>query len=157
MTGALGSQGPAGRWGENAGTPALLPSGYLLAALTLLVVAPPALAGWIVGAAVVGLGWVSRGRLSAAGAVTGALALSVIVPAAAAAASAGSSAKAERRGAAHLQGPTLAQLVRLTLDQPSGDQVLEELELGPDVAGGFDEVHQHQDGELTVAGGRSWP
>jgi hypothetical protein len=52
------------------------------------------------------------------------------------------------------KAPTLAQLARLILDQPSGDQVLEELELGAGVS--FDEVHQDQDGELTVAGGPWW-
>jgi hypothetical protein len=42
-------------------TPALLPSGYLLAALALLVLAPPAILGWLPGAWVVRCGWVSRG------------------------------------------------------------------------------------------------
>lgn len=80
MTGALGSSRGAGREREAAATPALLPSGYLLAALTLLLVAPPALAGWVAGAWVVRIGWVSRGRLAAAGGVTGALALLLIGP-----------------------------------------------------------------------------
>jgi len=53
--------------------------------------------------------------------------------------------------------PTPAAVASLTLDQPSGAQVLKELELGPDVAGGFDEVHQDADGELSIAGGRWWP
>ena len=56
------------------GHPALVPSGYLLAALALLLIAPPALAGWLAGAWVVRCGWVSRGRLAAAASVTGALA-----------------------------------------------------------------------------------
>jgi len=51
---------------------------YLLAALALLVVAHPAILGWIVGAGVVPGGWVSRGRLAAAASVTGAPALLVI-------------------------------------------------------------------------------
>ncbi len=74
MTGALGSCRGAGRERGSA-TPALLPSGYLLAALALLLVAPPAILGWVVGAWVVRGGWVSRGRLAAAGGVTGTLAL----------------------------------------------------------------------------------
>jgi len=45
MTGALGSSRGAGREREAAATPALLPSGYLLAALALLLVAPPAILG----------------------------------------------------------------------------------------------------------------
>jgi hypothetical protein len=56
------------------------PSGYLVAALLVLVLAPPAILGWVAGAVVVRSGWVSRRRLSAAGAVTGALALVVIGP-----------------------------------------------------------------------------
>jgi hypothetical protein len=60
--------------------PRALPSGHLLAALALLVLAPPAILGWVAGAVVVRCGWVSRRRLSAAGAVTGALALVVIGP-----------------------------------------------------------------------------
>jgi hypothetical protein len=56
------------------------PSGHLLAALVLLVVAPPAIVGWLIGAGVVRGGWVSRGRLAAAASVTGALALLVIGP-----------------------------------------------------------------------------
>jgi hypothetical protein len=67
---------PVGR--EGSGHPAPLPSGYLLAALVLLLVAPPALAGWVAGAWVVRVGWVSRGRLAAAGGVTGALAVLLI-------------------------------------------------------------------------------
>lgn len=54
--------------------------GYLLAALALLVLAPPAILGWLAGAWVVRGGWVSRGRLAAAASVTGALALLVIGP-----------------------------------------------------------------------------
>ena len=50
--------------------------GHLLTAL-LLVLVPPAVAGWLVGAWVVRCGWVSRRRLAAAGGVTGALALSI--------------------------------------------------------------------------------
>lgn len=57
--------------------------GHLLTAL-LLVLVPPAVAGWLVGAWVVRCGWVSRGRLAAAGGVTGALALLSIDPAVAA-------------------------------------------------------------------------
>jgi hypothetical protein len=68
-------------WGENAGTRAAL--GHLLTAL-LLVLLPPAVAGWLVSAWVVRCGWVSRGRLAAAGGVTGALALLSIDPAVAA-------------------------------------------------------------------------
>jgi hypothetical protein len=60
-----------------AATPALLPSGYLPAALALL---RPALAGWMASAWVVRGGWVSRGRLAAAASVTGAPALLVIGP-----------------------------------------------------------------------------
>ncbi len=60
------------------------PSGYLLAAVVVLVLAPPALLGWVAGAGVLRSGWVSRRRLSAAGAVTGALALVLIGPARAA-------------------------------------------------------------------------
>jgi hypothetical protein len=60
--------------------PRALPSGHLLAALALLVLAPPAILGWVAGTVVVRCGWVSRRRLSAAGAVTGALALVVIGP-----------------------------------------------------------------------------
>src|SRR5215208_612270 len=48
--------------------------------LALLVLAPPAILGWIVGAWVVRGSWVSRGRLAAAASVTGALALLVIAP-----------------------------------------------------------------------------
>jgi hypothetical protein len=43
-------------------------------------VAPPALAGWVAGAWVVRIGWVSRGRLAAAGGVTGTLAVLLIGP-----------------------------------------------------------------------------
>ena len=57
--------------------------GHLLTAL-LLVLVPPAVAGWLVGAWVVRFGWVSRRRLAAAGGVTGALALPSIDPAVAA-------------------------------------------------------------------------
>jgi uncharacterized membrane protein len=60
--------------------PRALPSGHLLAALALLVLAPPAILGRVAGTVVVRCGWVSRRRLSAAGAVTGALALVVIGP-----------------------------------------------------------------------------
>jgi hypothetical protein len=48
------------------------------------VVAPLALAGWLAGAAAIRSGWVSRGRLAAAAAVTGALALLLIGPSVAA-------------------------------------------------------------------------
>ena len=70
-------------WGSRSdltGCPALVASGHLLAALALLVLAPPAILGWIVGAWVVRGGWVSRGRLAAAASVTGALAKLVIAP-----------------------------------------------------------------------------
>jgi hypothetical protein len=50
----------------------------------LVVLVPPAVAGWLVGAWVVRFGWVSRRRLAAAGGVTGALALLSIDPAVAA-------------------------------------------------------------------------
>jgi hypothetical protein len=76
MTGSPGRPAAAGQ--HSPATPALLPYGYLLAALALLLLAPPALAGWVAGAWVVRGGWVSRGRLAAAGGVTGALALLVI-------------------------------------------------------------------------------
>src|SRR5215211_153372 len=56
------------------------PSGYLIAAVLLLALAPPALVGWVAGAGVLRSSWVSRRRLSAAGAVTGALALVLIGP-----------------------------------------------------------------------------
>jgi hypothetical protein len=46
--------------------------------VALLVLAPPAILGWIGGAVVVRFGWVSRGRLAAAASVTGAPALLVI-------------------------------------------------------------------------------
>jgi len=72
MTGSPGRPAAAGQ--HSPATPALVPSGYLLAALALLVLAPPALAGWVAGAGVVRGGWVSRGRLAAAASVTGALA-----------------------------------------------------------------------------------
>jgi hypothetical protein len=61
MTGSLWPPRAAGWHREAAATPALLPSGYLLAALALLVLAHPAILGWIVGAWVVRGGWVSRG------------------------------------------------------------------------------------------------
>jgi hypothetical protein len=79
MTGSPGPPRAAGPE-PGVGTPALLPSGYLLAALALLLLAPPALAGWVAGAWVVRGGWVSRGRLAAAASVTGALALLVSAP-----------------------------------------------------------------------------
>jgi hypothetical protein len=70
----------AGQQRQTAAAPALVPSGYLLA-LLLLVLAPPAILGWLAGAVVVRLGWVSRGRSAAAGGgATGALALLVIGP-----------------------------------------------------------------------------
>jgi hypothetical protein len=78
MTGSLWPPRAAGWHREAAATPALLPSGYLLAALALLVLAHPAILGWIVGAGVVRGGWVSRGRLAAAAGVTGTLALLVV-------------------------------------------------------------------------------
>jgi hypothetical protein len=72
---------PSSRSAEaDSGRPALVPSGYLLA-LLLLVLAPPAILGWLAGAVVVRFGWVSRGRSAAAGGgATGALALLVIGP-----------------------------------------------------------------------------
>ena len=76
MTGSLARPAAAGR--NPPATPALLPSSYLLAALALLVLAPPALLGWLAGAWVVRCGWVSRGRLASAGGVTGTLALVLI-------------------------------------------------------------------------------
>jgi hypothetical protein len=76
MTGSPGRPAAAGQ--HSPATPALVPSGYLLVALALLVLAPPALAGWVAGAWVVRGGWVSRGRLAAAASVTGALALLAI-------------------------------------------------------------------------------
>jgi hypothetical protein len=78
MTGSLARPAAAGQ--NPPATPALVPSGYLPAALALLLIAPPALAGWLAGAWVVRCGWVSRGRLAAAASVTGALALVVIGP-----------------------------------------------------------------------------
>jgi hypothetical protein len=78
MTGSLARPAAAGQYPP--ATPALVPSGYLLAALALLVPAPPALAGWLAGAWVVRCGQVSRGRLAAAGGVTGTLALLIIGP-----------------------------------------------------------------------------
>jgi hypothetical protein len=70
----------AGQQRQTAAAPALVPSGYLLA-LLLLVLAPPAILGWLAGAVVVRFGWVSRGRSAAAGGgATGALALLVIGP-----------------------------------------------------------------------------
>jgi hypothetical protein len=68
MTGSLARPAAAGQ--HSPATPALLPSGYLLAALALLVLAPPAILGWLAGAWVIRCGWVSRGRLAAAGGVT---------------------------------------------------------------------------------------
>ena len=50
------------------------PPAALVAALLLLVLAPPALAGWLLGAALLRAGLVSRWRLAAAATVTGALA-----------------------------------------------------------------------------------
>ncbi len=78
MIGALGPPRAAGLGTKAAGTPAFLPSGYLLAALALLVLAHPTILGWVVGAGVVRGGWVSRERLAAAAGVTGAPALLVI-------------------------------------------------------------------------------
>jgi hypothetical protein len=75
MTGSLNLAGGAGRSQRRRPPPAWLPSGYLLAALALLVLTHPAILGWIVGAGVVRGGWVSRGRLAAAANVTGAPAL----------------------------------------------------------------------------------
>jgi hypothetical protein len=72
MTGSPGRPAAAGQ--TSPATPALLPSGYLLAALAVLMLAPPAILGWLAGAWVVRCGWVSRGRLAAAASVTGALA-----------------------------------------------------------------------------------
>jgi hypothetical protein len=80
MTGSLWPPRAAGQDREAAAAPALLPSGYLLAALALLLVAPSALAGWVAGAVVVGSGRVSRGRLAAAASVTGTLALLAVGP-----------------------------------------------------------------------------
>ena len=45
MTGSLARPAAAGQ--HSPATPALLPSGYLLAALALLVLAPPAILGWL--------------------------------------------------------------------------------------------------------------
>jgi hypothetical protein len=78
MTGSLARPAAAGQ--SPPATPALLPSGYLVAALLLLVLAPPAILGWLAGAVVVRFGSVSRGRLAVAASVTGALALLVIGP-----------------------------------------------------------------------------
>jgi hypothetical protein len=78
MTGSPGRPAAAGQ--HSPATPALLPSGYLLAALALLVLAPPALLGWLAGAWVVRCGCVSRGRLASAGGVTGTLVLLLIGP-----------------------------------------------------------------------------
>lgn len=69
--------------GERMSAPRAAALGHLLTAL-LLVLVPPAVAGWLVGAWVVRFGWVSRRRLAAAGGVTGALALLSIDPAVAA-------------------------------------------------------------------------
>lgn len=60
------------------------PSGYLLAAITMIVIAPPALAGWLAGAAVLRSGRVPRWMLAAAAIVTGGLAALAIGPAVAA-------------------------------------------------------------------------
>jgi hypothetical protein len=77
----IGSPGRPAAAGQNLpATPALVPSGYLLVALALLVLAPPALAGWVAGAWVVRSGRVSRGRLAAAASVTGTLALPAVDP-----------------------------------------------------------------------------
>jgi hypothetical protein len=79
MIGALGPLKQPG-WGtEAAGTPAFLPSRYLLAALALLVLAhPPGDPRLDRRCRVVRGGWVSRGRLAAAASVTGAPAVLVI-------------------------------------------------------------------------------
>jgi hypothetical protein len=50
-----------GSWSDPPATPALAPSGYLLAALALLVLVPPAILGWLAGAWVIRCGWVSPG------------------------------------------------------------------------------------------------
>jgi hypothetical protein len=72
---------PGSRSGQGgSGHPRPAASGYLLAALALLLVAPSALAGWVAGAVVVGSGRVSRGRLAAAASVTGTLALLAVGP-----------------------------------------------------------------------------
>jgi len=60
MTGSLWPPRAAGQQRQTAAAPALVPSGYLLA-LLLLVLAPPAILGWLAGAVVVRFGWVSRG------------------------------------------------------------------------------------------------
>jgi hypothetical protein len=80
MTGSLWPPEQPVQSREAAAAPALLPSGCLLAALALLLVAPPASAGWVAGAVVVRGGWVSRGRLAAAASVTGTLALLAVGP-----------------------------------------------------------------------------
>ena len=75
---------PRGRPHDRPGLPGTgqpgRPSGYRMAALVLVVVAPLALAGWLAGALAIRSGWVSRGRLAAAAAVTGAPALLLIGP-----------------------------------------------------------------------------
>ena len=71
---------PRGPQGSGHTVSPATPSGHLLAAVALLVLAPPAILGWIGGAVVVRFGWVSRGRLAAAASVTGTLALLIIGP-----------------------------------------------------------------------------
>jgi hypothetical protein len=77
MTGSLGPPRAAG--GRGSGTPALLPSGYLLAALALLVLAPVALLAWVVGVAALRYG-ARRWILALCGAVPGIVALVVVGP-----------------------------------------------------------------------------
>ena len=80
MTGSLGPpEQPVGTWKQRP-PPPCCPSGYLPTALALLVLAHPAILGWIVGAGVVRGGWMSRRRLAAAASVTGTLALLIIGP-----------------------------------------------------------------------------
>lgn len=50
------------------------------------------------------------------------------------------------------KAPTLPQLASLTLDQPTGDQVMEELELGAGVS--FDDAWAAGDGEVWA--GQAW-
>jgi hypothetical protein len=78
MTGSLARPAAAGQ--NLPATPALLPSGYLLAALAPLLVAPPTLASWLAGAWIVRCGWMSPGALRRGGRRTEALALLLTGP-----------------------------------------------------------------------------